>query len=584
MRVRRPRGAQTAARWTPDSQPGSASPPWSGETHPMDTRPEPRVAGGAPGRRLEGRPAEGAMASEATTTPGSTPRGDLDWRGLLEPSARGAAALACAALLLALLWLTADGAYALAFAPFALLLGAYLLLRRPDWATAFFAFLLYTNTSAVLVQIHHVPFLVAAALPGVLLVPIARDLLWRGQPVVLTPALPFVIAFLAVQLAGALWARRPDEAMEAVTTSFLEGLVLYLLVTNAIRTPAGIQQVLWSLLAAGAAMGALVAFQHLTGTYENDYGGFAQVDVSGMGFVVDAVAETRQPRIGGPLGMPNRFAQIMAILVPVALFQIQAASSRRAKLAAAACLGLLMVGFALGFSRGAAVGLGATFLVTIALGYVSLRQLAVVGCALLGMALIVPQYAVRLASLAKVADAVTDDAGPGLGDADSSTQGRITEMVAGLLIFADHPLLGVGPEMYRRHYPEYARVAGGRVRPNTREAHSLPVHIAAEHGALGLVLFAAIFLVTFPAPWRARARAARPRPDPALLVTGVLLALVTFCTTTVSLHASFIRYQWFLLALAAATASVMLTAEVSPPVRLVRLVPLRDANPSPDAA
>jgi O-antigen ligase len=519
------------------------------------------------------------MASEASTTPDAgLPRGGSDWRAAPLPSQRGVGLLAAATVLLGLLWLVADGAYALAIAPFALLLGAYLLLRQPDWAAPAFAFLLYTNVSAVATQIHDVPFAVAAMLPGLLLVPIARDFLLRRLPPVLPPALPFILAFLAVQLAGALTARRPDEAMEAVTTSFLEGLVLYVLVTHTIRTPAVLRQVLWSLLAAGGLMGALVAFQHLTGTYENDYGGFAQVDVSGIGFVLDATAETRQPRIGGPLGMPNRFAQIMAILVPLALFQIQASRRRGAKLAAAACLGLIMVGFSLGFSRGAAVGLGATFLVTIALGHVSLRQLAVVGLGLAGVALLVPQYAVRLASLAKVADAVTDSAGPGLGDADSSTQGRITEMVAGVLIFADHPLLGVGPEMYRRHYPEYARVAGGRVRPNTREAHSLPIHIGAEHGALGLGLFGAIFLVTLRQLWKARQRLIRLRSEQALLVTGVLLALVTFLTTSVFLHASFIRYQWFLLALAAATARVMQGAPVTPPARLVRLVRVREVD------
>jgi O-antigen ligase len=151
-------------------------------------------------------------------------------------------------------------------------------------------------------------------------------------------------------------------------------------------------------------------------------------------------------------------------------------------------------------------------------------------------------------------------------------------MVAGVLIFADHPLIGVGPEMYRRHYPEYARVAGGRVRANTREAHSLPIHIGAEHGALGLGLFAAIFLVTFRDLWRARARSAGLRPDHALLVSGVMLALVTFVTTSVFLHASFIRYQWFLLALAAATARIMLDAEIRAPARLVRLVRVRDAD------
>jgi O-antigen ligase len=499
------------------------------------------------------------------------------------PVARRGEALAGAALLVALL-LAARGELLLLVAPLALLLGAYVLLRQPDLAGPLFAFLLYTNASAVAVQVHDVPFLIAAALPLVLALPIARDLFLRGLPPVLPPALPLILAFLAVQLAGALSARRPDEAMAALTTSFLEGLVLYVLVTQAIRTPAVLQQVLWSLLAAGAAMGALVGFQHLTGTYANDYLGFAQVDTSGMGFVLDPSAELRQPRIGGPLGMPNRFAQIMAILVPIALFQIQAARRRSAKLAAAASLGLLMVGFSLGFSRGAAVGLGATFLVMIALGHVSARQLAAVGLGLAGVVLLVPQYAVRLASLAQVADAVTDAAGPGLSDTDSSTQGRITEMVAGVLIFADHPLLGVGPEMYRRHYPEYARVAGGRVRPNTREAHSLPIHIAAEHGALGLGLFAAIFAVTLRDLARARRRVAERRPDHARLVTGVELALVTFLTTSLFLHASFIRYQWFLLALAAATARVILAEELPAPGRLVRLVRVRDVGLPPRPA
>jgi O-antigen ligase len=191
----------------------------------------------------------------------------------------------------------------------------------------------------------------------------------------------------------------------------------------------------------------------------------------------------------------------------------------------------------------------------------------------------VPQYAVRLASLAHVADLVTESAGPGLGNADSSTQGRITEMVAGVLIFADHPTIGVGPEMYRRHYPDYARVAGGRVRPNTREAHSLPIHIAAEHGALGLALFGGIFLVTIRDLLRARRRLARSRPDQALLASGVLLAVVAFLTTSVFLHASFIRYQWFVVALAAAAGRVLLAEQPAPQAQMVRLVRVRDVGP-----
>jgi O-antigen ligase len=504
--------------------------------------------------------------SSATTTPSAGPlRKRLGAQRLRDT----AVVAACVAVGLGL---AMRGEYFPLVAPFALGAGAWALLRRPEWAVPLFAFLLYTNSSAVAVQIHGVPFAVAAAVPLLLCLPIATAVLIRREPPVVTSALPFILAFLVVQLVGALVALRPEEAMEGLMTSFLEGLVLYVLVTNAIRTPEVLRQVLWTMIGAGAFMGAVVAFQHLTGRYDDDFFGYAQVDVSGIGFVVDAASESRQPRIGGPLGMPNRFAQIMSILIPLALFLIQASRSRRAKWLAGASVALIMIGFALGFSRGSAVGLAATFLVMFAMGHVSGRLLAITGLAVAGVVLAVPQFAVRLASLANVAGLATQAGGPGLGEADSSTQGRITEMVAGVLIFADHPVIGVGPEMYRRHYPDYARVAGGRVRPNSREAHSLPIHIGAEHGAVGLALFAAIFWVTLRDLIRARRLHAKTRPELSLLATGVLLAVVTFLTTSVFLHAAFIRYQWFLLAVAGATGHVLLAQAEAPRMALVRLV------------
>jgi O-antigen ligase len=484
-----------------------------------------------------------------------------------------------AILLLVCLWLAARGDYLLLLIPFALLGGAWVILRSPDAATPLFVFLLYTNASAVATQVHGAPYIVAASLPGLLLVPIFRDLVLRREKPVVTAALPYFVAFLAVQFAGAMNAMRPDDAMADMTTTLLEGFLLYVLVTNAIRTLPVLRQVIWSLIAAGAFMGAIVGFQHLTGAYENDFGGFARVDVSGMGFVVDAAAEVRQPRVGGPLGMPNRFAQIMVILVPLALLQFQASRSRKAKLAAGASVALIMVGFSLGFSRGAAVGLGATFLVMIAMGHVNLRQLALAGIAFVAMVLVVPQYAVRLASLVQVADLITQAGGPGLGEADSSTQGRMTEMVAGVLIFADHPLIGVGPAMYPEHYPAYARVAGGRVRPNTREAHSLPLHVAAEHGMIGLTLFGVIFLVTMRDLLRARRKLRESQPDLSRLASAVFLAVVAFLATSVFLHASFIRYQWFVLAVAGAAGRVLLQQQSAAPGQVVRLVQVRDANP-----
>jgi O-antigen ligase len=487
--------------------------------------------------------------------------------GISTPLARFGAALA-ASLLLAALVLAARGDYALILAPLVGIPAALTLLRRPDLATPVFAFLLYTNAPVVAVQVHGLPFAVAAAAPLLLCAPIARDLLLRGERPVVTAALPLVVVFLAIQFAGALYAIRPEESLEGMVSWLLEGLLLYALLTNAIRTPAVLRQVLWALIAAGAFMGAVVGLQKLTGNYESDFLGFAQVDVSGMGFVVDATTEARQPRVGGPLGMPNRFSQIMAILMPIALFQMQASRKRTARFAAGASLALVMLGFAMGFSRGAAVGLAASFAVMSAMGHVSLRQLAAACLAVVALVLAVPELMVRLGSLAQLAELATQSGGADFGDADSSTQGRITEMVAGVLIFADHPVIGVGPEMYRRHYPDYARVAGGRVRPNSREAHSLPLHIASENGLLGLAAFGGIFALTLRDLLRARRRLRESHPDLSLLATGVLLALVVFLTTSVFLHASFIRYQWFLLGVAGAAGRVLLQG-VPPRAQLV---------------
>ena len=109
---------------------------------------------------------------------------------------------------------------------------------------------------------------------------------------------------------------------------------------------------------AGAGLGALVTIQQLSGNFDNTFGGFARLDADGLGFYTGdyrGEGAARQKRIGGPLGMPNRFAQIMVMLIPIALFQIRASTRRLHKLAAAGCCVLILLGGSLGFSRGGAV-------------------------------------------------------------------------------------------------------------------------------------------------------------------------------------------------------------------------------------
>jgi O-antigen ligase len=53
-------------------------------------------------------------------------------------------------------------------------------------------------------------------------------------------------------------------------------------------------------------------------------------------------------------------------------------------------------------------------------------------------------------------------------------------------MFADHPLVGVGPSTYPLLYRDYTRRIGNDPRVD-REPHSLPLQIAAEQGLAGIL-------------------------------------------------------------------------------------------------
>ena len=456
------------------------------------------------------------------------------------------------------------------------------MIRWPDAAVPIVAFVFYTNSAVVAVHFHGVPYVAAAGYPLLLLAPIVRDVAFRNQRIIFPRVLGWVLAYLAVQFVGALLAIRPEEALVNFGKAAVEGGMLYLLVVNSVRTPRVLRRVVWALLAAGAFMGAMTFAQQMTRSYEDELWGFGQLtthedredgEVSVAGFRTgeeSVEGEVRQPRLAGPIGEVNRYAQIMAMLVPLGLFQVMGTRRRGRRLLAFGALLLAGVGCSLAFSRGAAVGLGMMFLVMVALGYVRARHLGFAVLAVGVVAALVPEYAIRLASIGEAASAVTGG-GVNLLTADGATRGRITEMTAGALVFADHPILGVGPGMYRHYYNDYARLAGGKVVQGTRQPHSLLVGIPAEHGLLGSIALTGIFVVTFRDLARTRRRWRSLRPDLADIAAALSMVLVVYLTTSIFLHASYVRYFWFVLGLASAAGCLVAPEERSGLATLVRL-------------
>jgi O-antigen ligase len=422
--------------------------------------------------------------------------------------------------------------------------GAIMMLLRPDTATLLVVFLLYTNAAVVAVKFHGVPFFVGASVPLLLAWPLFWHIVVRGEKFVISPMTWPLILFVVVQLLGILVAQRPDVAAAKMKVAATECLLLYLLVSNAVRTLDTLRRVVWVLIAGGALLGGLGGFQYISGTQHHDYGGFAQVPTFDP---EEAAAGDELARFAGSIGEKNYFAQFMLMVLPLAMFRVNGERRTLWRVTAVVCCAFIALGIALTFSRGAVVGFVAMLAVMTMMRYIKVRHALAGVLGLVLLLLAVPQYAARLQSLGRLADVL--GSGKQLQHADKATQGRLTEMAAAGLVFVENPILGVGPGMFRYHFLEKADALGFQIHGTTRLAHCVYLEIAAEHGIVGLVAFLAVLLMTLRR--LAKVRTSNANAEMANLAVSFMLAIVALMTTGVFLSFAYVRYYWLFLALAA---------------------------------
>lgn len=432
-----------------------------------------------------------------------------------------------------------------------------LLLTRPDIGTLIFLGLLWINAPAVLARFHNVPDVLANAVVLLLLIPVGKYLLQRG-PVVVTPALFAILLFVAANLLSTALSRSPDTGWAQLQTFLAEGLLVYLLVTNAVRSPRMLRSATWVLVLAAVVMAGLSVHQEVTQAYRDPYLGFAQTTRQDDPLTEQVEADSR-PRMMGPIGEQNRYAQILLVILPLALYGLRLRSLRwRLGLGIPAAL-LITAGVLLTFSRGAAVALVMLLVVLVIWRYVRLSHMVAMLCAFgLTVLLIAPEFLARVDSIRAATELVTgESAGPGEGP-DNAILGRTTSNLAALRVFLDYPVVGVGPGVYSTEFSiEYANDLGLRHFGQTRRAHNMYLEWAADLGIIGLAAGLGVIAVTMIQLTRARRYWRWRRPDYANLAGAYWLAMVAFLATAIFLHLSYERYFFTLLALANATIWVL---------------------------
>jgi hypothetical protein len=426
-------------------------------------------------------------------------------------------------------------------------------------ATAAALFLLYTNLPVVVAQKELIPPVASYLVPALLLGAVVLQVVIRRRAIVLDRTLLVMMAFLAVLLVSSFAAEGQSVAVSRIGTFLGEGILIYFLVRNAVRSLPEVRVAVGAILAAACVLAGLTVIQAFTGDYEQDFLGLAQRSLElSDGQPTAAGAEIGlEDRARGPVDEPNRFAQILLMVAPLAVVFGLNALRRRTAMIAWAGVGLLLAAVLLTYSRGALLTIVVLGIVAVPLRLVRPGRL-VAALAIGGVLTVatIPGLAHRVASIAGVAGLF----GESKVEPDGPIRGRTTEMLAALAAYTDHPVLGVGPgQYYAYHSVRYQAMPEISIRdiPIPRRAHSLFLEVAAETGTVGLLVFMAIPLLLLADLGRLRRGHLLERPDLARLAAGFTLALLAYLGTGVFLHLAFERYYWAMVALTASVVGML---------------------------
>jgi len=428
---------------------------------------------------------------------------------------------------------------------------AIAIVLRPELGAFVLTFTIYTNIADVLgstgiLSINKVlVLLVAVSLLGNRLLG-GQNTLKLGRTELLLAAYGFVqvLTFFVAQ---------NKEAVVTQSINFAKDFIILLCIIYALESFEAWKRVGWILIVTAALLSLLGAYQVATGNYTQTFGGLAS-----HSFESGVVGEASASRLAGPVGDPNYFGQILVAVLPLAVYR--ALRERKLlKVLAAGCAFLILFAIIYTYSRGAFLATMAAL--TAIVIERKMRLWALLPILLVGLlvALVLPTgYLTRIQTISllggKDESSVYEDA---------SLRGRTSELLAGLYMWADHPLLGVGVGNYRFRYQEYASQIGLEARAEEREAHSLYIEILAETGLAGVATFGAYLVSLFAALRGAAAKLARLEGQVEnrhwLVSTGV--GVGAYLVSSIFLHGAYFRYLMLLIALA--IAAVRLTDQMA---------------------
>ena len=365
------------------------------------------------------------------------------------------------------------------------------ILIRPELGLAAFVFIVYIQLNLVLGNYSlGIPSPALMLLGGLIFLIIWRIVIygdrplgWKRTSIILMVITGWLFSVLVAD----------DSTLALIKLQkFLENAVLAFVVVFFIQKPRSFRRIMWTLLLAGIFMASISVFQSLTSTYENNYWGFG-------GWNEATTAGTSNHRLTGPYGNPNGYAQVLVLLVPLALDRLWHEKDLRLRLLAGYALAVCALTIFFTYSRNGFLTLLFTLGFLVVMRRPRIMPLALsVALGIILVQFLPASYTQRITTLFQFSSS------SGSRVSDASFQGRISENIAAWRMFQDHPIFGVGLDNFQVNYQTYSRKIGLDSRRDPRAPASFYLELLSEQGLVGFSIFMVFMAVVFRSLWRAR--------------------------------------------------------------------------------
>lgn len=371
------------------------------------------------------------------------------------------------------------GYFALLVVPGALVaVGA---IRQPALGFAGLLLLIFIQLNQVLDLYHDgIPSPARPLVALLVVIILIRILLFRERPVnwIRTSfILGLYILFLLVSMVNA----QNYEVARENFVNVAQNILIAIIVIYFIQHPDSFKLAIWTIIAAGIFMGSISVFQYLTGTFGNNYWGFGGWELQQSGGV-------SRHRLTGPYYNPNAYAQVLVVIIPLAIDRLWHERRLFLRLLAGLTALVCVLSVVFTFSRNGFISMLFAVGILFVLRRPSLLPSILSIALLIGVIQFIPStYMERIGSLLQISSGQAGIV------SDESFRGRLSENIAALQMFQDRPIFGVGLNNFQFEYQNYSRRIGLDPRRELRSPASLYLEILSEQGLFGTFIF--IYLI-----------------------------------------------------------------------------------------